>query len=159
MNGRRSLCLLVVAEDPCYVGPLRLAVEQSGFAGELFVVSDGLEALRFLRRQGGRFQRTPRPDLIFLDIKMPGQAGLAFLATVKQDEQLRAIPVVILTAWAIEADVRAAYRLGVAGYVVKPADIQEFASAINKLCQYWFGRMRLPENCETGTGACMGNNE
>lgn len=152
MSNPHSLHLLAVGDTPGDARQLRLAMQRIGLAVELHFVGDALEALQFLRRQGDRFLRAPRPDLVLLDTDMPGQDGLAFLATIKQDEHLRAIPVVIMTTSEIEADVRAAYRTGAAGYILKPADIDEFAAAIDKLVQYWFGRMRLPENCETRTG-------
>lgn len=154
MNGQRSLCLLAVANDSDDARRLQLAVRRTGIAVELCVVGDGLEALQLLRRQGDAFRRAARPDLILLDTGAASQDGLAFLAAVKQDERLRAIPVVIMNASEVEADVRAAYQLGAAGYILKPADIDEFAGVIDKLARYWFGRMRLPENRETQFGLC-----
>lgn len=159
MNAQRNLCLLAVVDDPGEAGQLQLAVQQIGFAVKLHIVSDYLEALQFLRQQGERFQCAPRPDLILLDIKMPGQEYLAFLVTAKQDEHLRAIPVVVMSASELEADVCAAYHHGAAGYVLKPADINEFAGTINKLGQYWFERIRLPENCSACTDATKAINE
>lgn len=160
MIAQRNLHLLVVADDPG-AHQLQRAVQQSGFVAELHVVGDGPEALQFLHQQGERFQRAPRPDLILLDIRTPGQ-GLESLAAIKQDERLRAIPVVIMSTSELEADVRAAYRLGAAGYVLKPADIDELAGTINKLGQYWFEQIRLPENFETCSDQSSGqggNNE
>ena len=147
MNDQRSLRLLAMVGNPGDARQLQRAMQQTGLAVELHFVGDGIEALQFLRRQGDRFLHAPRPDLVLLDTDMSGRDGLAFLATIKQDEHLRAIPVAIMSASEIEADVCAAYRAGAAGYILKPADIDEFAAAIDKLVQYWFGRMRLPENC------------
>lgn len=151
MNIPRSLCLLVVADGPGDARQLQLAVQRSPFAVKSYFVDDGSSALRFLLRQGDCFQHAPRPDLVFLVNGVSGQDGLEFLAKVKQDEHLRAIPVVIMSSSEIEADVRAAYRLGAAGYMLKPAGSDELNDAMGKLAQYWFGRMRLPENNEICT--------
>jgi CheY-like chemotaxis protein len=162
MNKRRTLNLLLVTDDPGDVGHLQMAVQQSGYAVELHVARDALSALQFLRRQGTRFQHAPRPDLILLDINTPGEETLETLAAVKQDNLLRAIPVVVISTSERESDVHAAYRLGAAGYVIKPADINEFADTFNKLAQYWFERTKLPENCTAHTdksGRQCGHNE
>ena len=148
MSEQRNLHVLIVEDEPGDERLMRLALRQGGFAVDLSTVSDGHEAQRFLRREGERFGHASRPDLILLDLKMPGQNGLEFLAAVKQDERLRAIPVVVITTSTLDADVLAAYQHGAAGYVQKPTDINEFIGAIEKLGQYWFNLVRLPENPE-----------
>ncbi|MFA7240490.1 MAG: response regulator [Sulfuricellaceae bacterium] len=150
MIASRNSCLLAVVDDPIDVRLLQLAVQQSPVAVKLFFVGDGSAALRFLRRQDAGFRHVPRPDLILL---VNGTHSLEFLAAAKQDEQLRAIPVVVMGCPESEADVRAAYRLGAAGYMQKPADGDEFNGVMDKLIRYWFGRMRLPEN-DACTGQC-----
>lgn len=148
MTSIRSLHVLIVEDEPGDAHLMQLALRKGGFAIEMDVVGDGVEALQFLRRQGERFSAAPRPDLILIDLKMPGQSGLGFLAEVKQDEQLRAIPVVIVTTSMLEDDVRTAYRLGAAGYVPKSTDLNEFMAAINTLGQYWFSLIRLAQHQE-----------
>lgn len=140
------LHLLIVEDEPGDAHLMRVALGKSGFAGELHDASDGHEALRYLRQEGDRFAQAPRPDLVLLDLKMPGQGGLEFLAQMKQDPSLRAIPVVIITTSTLNEDVIAAFRNGAAGYVAKSNDINEFVAAIHKLGEYWFGLVRLPEN-------------
>lgn len=147
MTEKRNPRLLLVEDEPGDARLMQLAIRKNSYA-DLHYASDGHEALCFLRRQGGQFADALRPDLILLDIKMPGQGGLEFLETIKQDEDLRAIPVVAITTSALEADVLDAYGLGAAGYILKPADINEFVDAIRDLCQYWFKLVRLPENRE-----------
>ena len=148
MNENRSPRILLVEDEPGDARLMRLAMRKSGFTVDLHDASDGHEALRFLQRQGEQFADAPRPDLILLDMKMPGQGGLEFLEIIKQDENLCAIPVVVVTTSALEADVFNAYRLGAAGYVLKPVDINEFVAAIHDLGQYWFKLVRLPKNQE-----------
>ena len=138
--------ILVIEDEPGEARLMRLALQKSGFPLEVHHASDDREALCFLRRECPPFDGVPRPDLILLDLKMTGQSGLELLATLKLDERLRAIPVVVVTASGLEADVRAAYQRGAAGFLAKSADFNEFIAAVCKLGQYWFGRVRLPEN-------------
>lgn len=148
MNETRPLRLLVVEDEPGDARLMELAMRKNGYAIELHGASDGNEALRFLRREGPQNSRAPRPDMILLDLKMPGLSGLEFLATMKQDQHLRAIPVVVITTSGLAADVQASYQSGAAGYVPKPNDINEFVAAIHTLGEYWFKLVRLPENPE-----------
>ncbi len=146
MSERQELRVLIVEDEPGDARLMQLALRKCGFAIEMNAVGDGVEALQMLRREGERFRAAPRPDLILLDLKMPGQSGLDFLVAAKQDERLRAIPVVIVTTSLLNADVFAAYRAGAAGYVPKSADLSEFMAAVNILGQYWFRLARLPLN-------------
>lgn len=146
MSESRSPRLLLVEDEPGDARLMRLAMQKNGYTVDLHDASDGHEALCFLQRQGEQFAGASRPDLILLDLKMPGQGGLEFLEVIKKDENLCAIPVVVITTSALEADVFNAYRLGAAGYVLKPVDINEFVAAIHSLGQYWFKLVRLPEN-------------
>ena len=146
MNHPRTLRLLLVDDEPGDLRLMRMALMKTGFPLDLQCAHNGHEALAGLRGQGGQLPVFPRPDLILLDLKMPGKGGLEMLQAIKQNEQLRAIPVVVVTASGLEADVRAAYQRGAAGYLAKSADFNEFIAAVCKLGQYWFGRVRLPEN-------------
>lgn len=146
MDDSRPPRLLIVEDEPGDAYLMKVALQKSGYAVDLHEAGDGGEALRFLLPEGGQSAVTLRPDLILLDLKMPGQSGLEFLETLKRDAHLRAIPVVIVTTSTLDADVLAAYRCGAAGYVPKPADINEFIAAIHRLCRYWFSLVRLPEN-------------
>ena len=148
MSKQRKLNILIVEDEPGDARLMQLALRKGGFAIEMHVAGDGLEALRMLRREGERFRAAPRPDLILLDLKMPGKGGLGFLEELKQDERLRAIPAVIVTTSMLDADVLASYRFGAAGYLVKSADLGEFMAAIEILGKYWFGLVRLPLNSD-----------
>lgn len=162
MNEKRKPHLLAMTDDPGDAGMLRQAVRQSGLDVELCIVDDPAAALQFLRREGERFRQSHRPDLILLDTRAPGQDALEMLAMLKQDEQLRAIPVVVMSPAECENDVRTAYSLGAAGYLPRPTAIDDLAVTINKLGQYWFRQTRLPENCTAHTdknGSLCGHNE
>ncbi len=149
MNQRlQTRRLLIVEDEPGDARLMQLAIVTNGFASEMSSAADGREAMRCLRREGARWAGAVRPDLILLDLKMPGQGGLEFLAAIKQDETLRAIPVVVVTTSLLEADVRRAYELGAAGYVQKPADLREFIATVRILGNYWFKLVRLPQNGE-----------
>ena len=148
MSEKRNVQILIVEDEAGDARLMELALHKSGFAMDLSTVNDGHEALRFMRREDERFLQAPRPDLVLLDLKMPGQSGLEFLAAMKQDARLCAIPVVVVTTSALDADVSASYLGGVAGYISKPNDMNEFVAAISKLCQYWCNLVRLPENPE-----------
>lgn len=134
--------ILLVEDEPADVHLVKLALDQGKIDCCLHHVADGVAALAYLR---GRINAS-RPDLILLDLNMPRMNGREFLATVKADAQLVAIPVVVLTTSAVEQDVAEAYRLGAAGYVVKPADMHQFFNSINQLCTYWFTVARLPRS-------------
>lgn len=149
MNQRpQTRRLLIVEDEPGDARLMQLAIVRNGFATEMSSAADGREAMRCLRREGASWTGAVHPDLILLDLKMPGQGGLEFLAAIKQDEALRAIPVVVVTTSLLEADVRRAYELGAAGYVQKPADLREFIATVRILGDYWFKLVRLPQNGE-----------
>ncbi len=149
MNQRpQTRRLLIVEDEPGDARLMQLAIVRNGFATEMSSAADGREAMRCLRREGARWAGAVHPDLILLDLKMPGQGGLEFLAAIKQDEALRAIPVVVVTTSLLEADVRRADELGAAGYVQKPADLREFIATVRILGDYWFKLVRLPQNGE-----------
>jgi CheY-like chemotaxis protein len=142
---QRKLHILIVEDEPGDARLTQLALAKSSLAITTSIAADGLEALRFLRREGAPATQ-PRPDLILLDLKMPGQNGVDFLVAMKNDAQLRDIVVVVLTTSLLDADVVACYQHGAAGYVQKPTDINEFIDAMTRLCHYWFKLVRLPRN-------------
>jgi two-component system, chemotaxis family, response regulator Rcp1 len=121
----------------------RLALERSRVPARLHSVPDGVACMRFLRREAP-FVDAPVPDLVLLDLNMPVMDGQAVLAAIRADEALRAIPVVALTTSAREEDLRAMYRLGCGGFVVKPVDVGEFFEVVRVVLNYWCSVVRLP---------------
>ena len=114
------------------------ALKENRLANEVVVVRDGVEALDYLHRRG-QFQSRPagNPAVVLLDLKMPRVDGLGVLRTMRSDQSLRAIPVVILTSSREERDLIESYELGVNGYVVKPVKFQQFVDAVKTLGLFW----------------------
>jgi CheY-like chemotaxis protein len=136
MNELRSI--LLAEDNPNDVELTLAAFSEHNLANEVFVVSDGEEALDYLFRRG-RFKDRPNgnPAIILLDLKMPKVDGIEVLRTIKQDEKLKKIPVVMLTSSREETDLMRSYQLGVNAYVVKPVDFQAFMNAVKQLGAFW----------------------
>ncbi len=137
--------VLLVEDELADARLVGFAIRQSGIACTLHHVTDGHEALAFLKREAGRYDGVPQPDLILLDLNMPRMNGGEFLAAVKAQENLASIPVVVLTTSAVERDVEHAYRLHASGYITKPVDMDEFTTAMRHLLEYWRMLTRLPK--------------
>ncbi len=134
-----TLPILLAEDDLVDVKTVRRAFQQYKFANPLYVVSDGVEALEFLRRQGSYVPPAdaPRPGLILLDLNMPRMNGLEFLLTIKNDPNLKRIPVIVLTSSKEESDLIASYSLSVAGYIVKPVEFGKFLDVVRAIDVYW----------------------
>jgi two-component system, chemotaxis family, response regulator Rcp1 len=136
--------ILLVEDNP---GDVRLAVEalrDGKVANRLHIVEDGVEAISFLRREG-RYADVPRPDLILLDLNLPRKDGREVLAEIKQDADLKRIPVVILTSSAAEQDVVQAYNLYANCYIVKPIDLDQFLKVVRSIEDFWLIVATLPQ--------------
>jgi CheY-like chemotaxis protein len=133
---------ILLAEDlPADAGLVRAALQEGKFYCSLDVVEDGEQALAYLR---GEIAEARRPDLVLLDLNLPRLNGREVLAAMKQDAELRSIPVVVLTTSDVERDIEASYSLGAVGFVTKPLDVNEFFGAIHAIEDYWFTVVRLP---------------
>jgi len=119
------------------------ALERAKVHNRVRLAVTGAEALAMLRREGA-YAAEPRPDLILLDLNLPAKDGRQVLAEIKADEELRHIPVVVVTGSTAPADVAESYRLHANAYVTKPLDTQEFIEAINSIEQFWLQIVRLP---------------
>jgi len=140
----RSLEILLVEDS---AGDAELMTEallsESALSLRITVVEDGEEAIAYLRRQG-RHADAPRPDMILLDLHLPRKNGHEVLADVKQDESLRLIPVVLLTAFDTEEAIREAYDRHANCCVRKPSDLDQFSLAVKKIETFWLQSARLP---------------
>lgn len=134
----RSLEILLVEDDPVFAELAKTTLEgnDGDCAIAVHVATDGEEALQFLRKQG-KYSESVRPDVILLDINLPKVDGFEVLADVKADDQLRRIPVVILTVSADEHDVLKAYDSGANTYFNKPGVNDDFAELANTIKKYW----------------------
>jgi CheY-like chemotaxis protein len=130
--------ILLVEDDPRDVELTLTALEDYKLANEVVVTRDGQEALDFLYCRG-QFLTRPHesPAVMLLDLKLPKVNGLEVLKQVKSDEQLKMIPVVVLTSSHEEKDMMRSYEFGVNAYVVKPVDFHEFVNAIKELGVFW----------------------
>ena len=139
----RPIEILLVEDNP---GDVRLMTEtfrEGKIHNRLSVVEDGVEALAFLRREGAHGS-APRPDLILLDLSLPRKGGLEVLAEVKQDPDLRRIPVCVITSSAAEMDVLEAYNNYVNCYLTKPVDLNQFMGVVRSVEEFWLSVVKLP---------------
>ncbi|MGH1343966.1 MAG: response regulator [Nannocystales bacterium] len=139
----RAAEILLVEDNPGDILLTRKAFKSSKVLNTLHVVTDGRSALEFLRRQG-KFPDAPRPDLILLDINLPGLDGHEVLAAIKDDDELCQVPVVMLTSSEQERDISASYRHHANSYICKPPSLAGLSSVLNTLQDYWFAVVRLP---------------
>lgn len=130
--------ILLVEDDPKDVELTLVALEEYNLANSVVVCSDGEQALDYLYHRQ-KFSQRPRenPAVVLLDLKLPKVNGINLLKMIKSDENLRMIPVVVLTSSREEKDLIASYQLGVNAYVVKPLDFHEFVNAVKELGIFW----------------------
>ncbi|MEU1587801.1 response regulator [Micromonospora sp. NPDC005710] len=131
--------ILVVDDDPGDVLMIEEALADSDVEKIIDVVSDGEEAMEFLRAEG-RHQQARRPDVILLDLNMPRMDGRQVLGAVKQDEDLRTIPIVVLTTSNADTDIVGSYTLQANAYVTKPIDLDDFNDVVRRIDEF-FGRV------------------
>ncbi|MEA2283820.1 MAG: hypothetical protein QOK21_4427 [Solirubrobacteraceae bacterium] len=135
--------VLLVEDDPGDVLLIEEAFEFNKVRNNLNVVSDGVEALEYLRREG-RYADARRPGLILLDLNLPRKDGREVLAEVKDDSALRSIPVVVLTTSKAEEDVLRSYDLHANAYVTKPVDFDRFIEVVRQIDEFFVSVVRLP---------------
>lgn len=143
MQEGRLAEILLVEDNP---GDVRLTLEafkEGKLANKVSVAGDGVEALDYLYRRG-KFSGAVRPDLILLDLNMPKKDGREVLEEVKNDPQLRTIPVVVLTTSAAETDILKSYDLHVNCYIQKPVDYDAFLKVLRQIEHFWFSAVILP---------------
>jgi two-component system, chemotaxis family, response regulator Rcp1 len=135
--------ILLVEDNP---GDSRLAKEalkESKLKNNLYVAEDGVEAMNFLF-QTGKYSKMPRPDLIILDLNLPKKDGREVLAEIKNDDNLKRIPVVILTISKAEEDILKTYNLHANCYVTKPLDLDQFMKVVRSIEDFWLTIVKLP---------------
>jgi CheY-like chemotaxis protein len=130
--------ILLIEDDPKDIELTLTALDEYNLANEVVTVRDGVEALDYLYRREDFAQRPEgNPIVILLDLKMPRLDGVGILRQLKTDEQMRLIPVVILTSSRESRDLEECYRLGVNAYVVKPVRFAEFVEAVKQIGVFW----------------------
>jgi len=137
--------ILLVEDSP---GDVRLTMEalaDAKISNSINVASDGVEALEFLRREG-EHANAVRPDLILLDLNMPRMDGRELLSIIKDEENLRNIPVVVLTTSQSENDILKSYDLRANCYITKPVDLDQFLVVVNSIQEFWLSIVKLPSS-------------
>lgn len=129
---RSTKPVLLVEDDSIDAMTVRRAFKDLKLTNELAHSINGEEALKYLEDQSNE-----RPCVILLDLNMPRMNGTEFLKVIKADEELKKIPVIVLTTSNEERDVVESFRLSVAGYIVKPVDYKKFVEAIRTIDMYW----------------------
>jgi two-component system, chemotaxis family, response regulator Rcp1 len=141
-SGGVPIEILLVEDNPGDARLTREALRDAKVRNNLHVAPDGVEALAFLRRQG-KHATAPKPDLILLDLNLPKKDGREVLEEVKGDEQLRHIPIVILTTSQAERDIAESYRLRANAYVTKPVDLEQFLKVVQSIEHFWLEIVKL----------------
>lgn len=141
----RPLEILHVDDSPDDLELTMECLREGNIWHNLSAVSDGVEAMEFLRKQG-RFTDAPDPDIILLDLNLPRKDGREVLEEIKTDDQLKHIPVVVLTTSQAEQDILKSYRLHANSYITKPVDLDQFFSVITSMGNFWASVAKLPSS-------------
>jgi len=143
----RDTQLLLVEDNPADAVLVKRALRESGAPHELTVASDGIEAMRYLRKQGPHASATT-PDLVLLDLNLPGKAGLEVLAEIKADPVLKIIPVIVLTSSGRAEDITRSYALGANSYLRKAASLESTWDLFKTIEHFWIKLAALPTRLE-----------
>jgi len=137
------ISVLLVEDDPGDVLLIREAFADQKVGNVLSVVSDGVEAMGFVRGEG-EYAGRERPDLVLLDLNLPRKSGAEVLAEIKSDPELSMIPVIVLTTSEAEEDVMRSYRMHANAYITKPVDFERFREIVHQIDDFFIGIVKLP---------------
>lgn len=153
MRNLKPVRIMLVEDDPGDQKLIKNSLVQQRISNELFIAGTAEDALDYLAGSKAGDVECPKPDLILLDLNMPGMGGKEFLRRIKADDQLDTIPAVILTTSDLEQDILDSYKLHASGYVKKPVTLDGFEEVMRELEEYWFVICkRVPENQLSCTG-------
>ena len=138
------IIILLVEDDPADQKLIKVSLESQRVANDLYIVNTGEEGMDFLHQRGDYSSGVPRPDLILLDLNMPGMGGKEFLKRIKDDKKLKQIPIVIVTTSDLEKDIIDSYNLQASGYVRKPVTLDGFKEVMERIGEYWFVLCKRP---------------
>jgi len=145
----RPVEILLVEDSPSDTELTVEALREAKVRNHLSIAEDGVQALEFLRRKG-KYAGAPRPDLIMLDLNLPRKDGREVLAEIKSDNDLKTIPVVVLTTSRAEQDVLQAYNLHANCYITKPVDFEQFLNVVHSIESFWLMLVTLPVPARSG---------
>jgi len=137
------ITILLIEDNPGDVRLIQEAFKAAKVANEINSVVNGLDAMSFLRKEGD-FSSAHTPDLIILDLNLPGKDGREVLAEIKSDPALKKIPIVVLSSSSAMEDIVTSYELSANCYITKPIDVNEFFNVINKINDFWITIVKLP---------------
>ena len=135
--------ILLVEDNPGDIRLTQAALKEGTIRNELHVVKDGVEAIEFLKRKG-KYIAHQTPDIILLDLNLPRKDGREVLAEIKSDENLKLIPVIILTTSDADLDIQKSYKLHANCFITKPVDLDQFIFIIRQIETFWFTVVKLP---------------
>jgi CheY-like chemotaxis protein len=144
----RPVEILLVEDNPGDERLTREALKEGKVYNNLHWVKDGVEAMAFLRKEGNH-RAAPRPDIVLLDLNLPRKDGREVLEEIKTDEDLKRIPVVVLTTSKAEEDVLRTYNLHANCYVTKPVDLEKFMVVVKTIDVFWLTVVTLPNGHRT----------
>lgn len=140
----RPIEILLVEDSPSDTALTIEALKAGKVVNKLNHVEDGVEAMNYLRRQG-KYAKTARPDLIMLDLNLPRKDGREVLAELKNDPDLKIIPVIVLTTSRSDKDILQSYQLSANCYITKPVDFAHFIDVVKSIEQFWLTVVTLPQ--------------
>ena len=143
MKRSKPIEILLVEDNPGDVRLTRESLYDAKVNNNMMVACDGIDALAYLRREG-EYARATRPDLILLDLNLPRMNGFEVLDAIKEDADLKRIPVVVLTTSQAEQDIIQSYNLYANAYVTKPVDLEQFIKVIKAIEGFWLEIVKLP---------------
>jgi two-component system, chemotaxis family, response regulator Rcp1 len=143
-NQIKPIDILLVEDSPGDVRLTKEALKDAKVLNNLYVTRDGVEAIEFLRRKG-LYKDAVRPDIILLDLNLPKKNGQEVLAEIKNDEDLKQIPVVILTVSKAEEDILKSYKLHANCFIAKPVAFNDFMEVVKSIEDFWLTIVKLPK--------------
>jgi CheY-like chemotaxis protein len=143
MGTLKPIEILLVEDSPGDARLTKEALKDSKVANHITVAEDGIEAMALLRREG-EYAEAVRPDLMLLDLNLPRKDGREVLAELKADEDMRSIPVIILTTSQAEEDIIRTYNLHANCYITKPVDLDQFLKVVRTIEDFWLSIVKLP---------------
>ncbi len=143
----RTAEVLLVEDNPADVQLIKKSLERGRFPVNLSVTNDGAEAMTFLQQEGA-YEDAPRPDLILLDLNMPNVSGQEVLTWLKDEPDLKKIPVVVLTTSDATEDIEESYRLQASSFITKPIELDDFLQTMVGMVTYWLTVVKLPRDPE-----------
>lgn len=146
----RPIEILLVEDSPSDTDLTLEALKDFKVRNHVSVVEDGVQAMQFLRRQPP-YAQAPRPDMIMLDLNLPRKDGREVLAEIKTDDNLKTIPIVVLTTSRAEQDILRAYQLNANCYITKPVDFNQFLDVVRSIESFWLYVVTLPPAPRAGS--------